>query len=314
METIVRSYSPPDAEAWNTVNTAAVNGHFLFDRSFMDYHSDRFNDASLLLEEDGAIVALLPANRVQNIVHSHQGLTFGGLVLQDASTPDTMRRLDALAAYLAQQGIHKLIYKALPAIYHRQPASADTYWLFCRNARLVRRDVTTTIDYKAPGAYSSRRLRGIKKAANSGLCLGPGEDLEGFWDLLSSVLHERHRVQPVHSREELRLLKDRLPQNIILFTATRNEELLAGVLIFEHRIVAHAQYIAVSETGRKLGALDGLFDMVIAHFARTKHYFDFGISTEDSGNFLNVGLVTQKEEFGGSATVHDVYELDLSRF
>jgi hypothetical protein len=314
MESIVRTYCSQDAEVWNATNAEAVNGHFLFDRRFMEYHSHRFSDASLLVEEEGVAVGLLPANRVQNVVYSHQGLTFGGLVLKDSSTTDTMRRLDAVATYLARQGANKLTYKALPAIYRRQPANADLYWLFQQNASLVRRDVTTTIDFREPGSYSSRRLRGIKKSQHSAMRFGPSEDVEGFWHLLRSVLYDRHGVQPVHSCEELRLLKERLPQHINLFTATRAEELLAGVLIFNHALVAHAQYIAASEAGRKLGALDGLFDLLINTFRETKRFFDFGISTEESGRMLNVGLVTQKEEFGGSATTHDVYELDLTRF
>jgi hypothetical protein len=103
-----------DATAWNDFNAAALTGHFLFDRRFMEYHADRFTGASLILEEEGAIRALLPANRVGSTVHSHQGLTFGGLVTSDSSTLAIMRRLDAIAVYLRQQGASMLFYKALP--------------------------------------------------------------------------------------------------------------------------------------------------------------------------------------------------------
>ncbi|MEM2995379.1 MAG: GNAT family N-acetyltransferase, partial [Candidatus Bathyarchaeia archaeon] len=40
-------------------------------------------------------------------------------------------------------------------------------------------------------------------------------------------------------------------------------------------------------------------------------YFDFGISTEKEGRFLNVGLITQKEEFGARAVVYDTYEIEV---
>lgn len=313
METVVRSYVPTDAEAWNALNQAAPNGHFLFDRRFMEYHAARFTDASVVIEEDGVIQGLLPANRTDSIVHSHQGLTFGGLVTTNTATPATMRRLDAIACYLREQGAVKMVYKALPHIYHRQPAGADLYWLFRRNAVLVRRDATTTIDYRQPGSFSSRRLRGIKKAAKSKLVIAPSTDIEGFWLLLDQVLRSRHGVGPVHTLDELTLLISRLPQNIRLFTASSEGKILAGVLLFETEAVAHAQYIAVNETGRMLGALDGLFDVVIRHYADKKRFFDFGISTEECGRVLNEGLITQKEEFGGGSVMHDVYEVDLSR-
>jgi hypothetical protein len=312
MQPIVRPYRATDTAAWNDFNASALTGHFLFDRRFLEYHADRFTDASLIVEEDGAIQALLPANRVGTTVYSHQGLTFGGLVTADSSTPAIMRRLDAIATYLRHQGTTTLLYKALPAIYHRRPAGSDLYWLFRHGAVLVRRDITTSIDYHQQGGLSSRRARGIKKAAKYGLAIGPSEDIEGFWNLLAHVLQTRHDVAPIHTLAELTLLRDRLPQNIHLFTAAHNGQIVAGVLIFETAIVAHAQYIAASEAGRDLGALDGLFDFLIRHYARSKRVFDFGISTEDCGRILNEGLITQKEEFGGGGVMRDVYELDLS--
>ena len=41
-----------------------------------------------------------------------------------------------------------------------------------------------------------------------------------------------------------------------------------------------------------------------------RRYFDFGISNEDGGRYLNRGLAAQKEGFGGRAVVHDFYEVD----
>ncbi len=42
-----------------------------------------------------------------------------------------------------------------------------------------------------------------------------------------------------------------------------------------------------------------------------KKYFDFGISTEKEGHFLNEGLIAFKESFGGSAVIHDFYEISV---
>ena len=48
----------------------------------MEYHKDRFDDYSLLIfDVKDKLVAVLPAHKVENILHSHQGLTYGGLVL-----------------------------------------------------------------------------------------------------------------------------------------------------------------------------------------------------------------------------------------
>ena len=304
----VRPYEASDRDAWNHLNAAARNGHFLFDRGFMEYHADRFVDASVAVWEGGQMVGLVPANLDGDTIHSHQGLTFGGLVSETLGTAATLQAMEACAAVWRGMGGRSLVYKALPWIYHRRPAQEDLYWLFRRGASLVRRDVTTAIDLRAPGPRSGRRERGMRKAGRAGMAFVRSDRWHAFWDLLHEVLAVRHGAAPVHRVEEILRLAAAFPEAITLHLAERDGDILAGVVMFAGPQVAHAQYIAASEAGRSLGALDGLFDHLITGH-RTSRYFDFGISNTDQGQVLNEGLVGQKEEFGGSAVVHDVYRL-----
>jgi hypothetical protein len=307
----VISWRPQMAEAWNGFNARAANGHFLFDRGFMGYHADRFRDASLMVEAEGELVGLLPLNRAGDEAWSHQGLTFGGLIHDGLGAAAAMEALDACCEALTTQGVTTLVYKALPWIYARRPAEQDLYWLFRRGGVLVRRDVSAAIDYRARGRISSRRERGAKKAVKAGLVFQRSDDWRGYWRLLEVVLGERHGVKPVHSLQEIELLAGRFPDRISLHLAMLADQAMAGVVMFCSDQVAHAQYIAVGEEGREAGALDGLFDHLIAGHAESHRYFDFGISTTDQGQVLNEGLMRQKEEFGASAVVHDVYRLAL---
>lgn len=307
----IRRYSPEMAETWNAFNRRARNGHFLFDRGFIDYHADRFTDGSRVIVEDGEVVALLPLNLSGDEAWSHQGLTFGGLIADGAGAAQTLAILDACAGQLAAEGAAALTYKVQPWIYPRAPAQEDLYWLFRRDAALVRRDVSAAIDTRARGHVSSRRARGARKARQAGLAFGRSQNWAGYWRLLEAVLAGRHGAAPVHSLAEIELLAARFPDEIALFTATAGADLQAGVVIFRSTQVAHAQYIAVGEDGRETGALDGLFEHLIGAHAATHRYFDFGISNTDGGRVLNEGLMCQKEEFGASALTHDVYRLTL---
>jgi hypothetical protein len=306
-----RRYQADMADAWNAFNTQAVNGHLLFDRRFMDYHADRFVDASLVVEADGAPIALLPLNRAGEAAWSHQGLTFGGLIHAGLGTQGVMEALDACAAHLKAEGVSALHYKALPWIYARAPAGGDLYWVFRHGATLERRDVSVAIDYRARGRVSGRRERGARKAQKAGLTFQRSRDWPAFWRLLEGVLAERHGASPTHSLAEIELLAGRFPDDIALYAAVHAGELQAGVVMFCSAQVAHAQYIAAGEAGRDSGALDGLFEHLIARFATIHRYFDFGISTTDQGRTLNEGLMRQKEEFGAGAVVHDVYRVEL---
>ena len=119
----VKRYEPSHEQAWNDFVARSKNGTFLFDRRFMDYHSDRFADSSLMILRKGRIYALLPANRVGDTLHSHQGLTYGGLLTDAKATAEgVMEAFDALNAWLRNEGVRRVTYKAMPWIYHRLPA------------------------------------------------------------------------------------------------------------------------------------------------------------------------------------------------
>jgi hypothetical protein len=218
-----------------------------------------------------------------------------------------------LCAYYAEQDCRTLRYKAVPWIYHRLPAQDDLYGLFRTGAALTRRDLSCAIDLAGGTARSDRRRRALKKAQEAGVELELGFDhLSAFWEVLEQNLATRHDAKPVHTRGEMLLLRDRFPDQIQLLAARQGGNVVAGVLLFDNERVSHAQYIASSDAGRAASALDAVFDAAIARAAQVgRRYFDFGVSTEENGHFLNQGLYTFKSGFGGAGVAHDFYEIVL---
>jgi hypothetical protein len=129
--------------------------------------------------------------------------------------------------------------------------------------------------------------------------------------LEEEALRRRHGVLPVHSGEEMERLAAAFPENVKLFTARAAGDLLGGVLVYETPVVAHAQYIAGSQRGYELHALDAVVDFLIGTEYREKRWFDFGISTTEEGRTLNTGLIRSKESYGARAVAYDAYELSL---
>lgn len=305
-------YGPQLLDEWDAFVRASRNGTFLFERGYMDYHADRFEDASLIFRDpQGEVVALLPASRAQDCVSSHGGLTYGGLVLADAAgTRDVLDLLETCVDYYSQLGVTALTYRCVPRIYHRLASEEDQYALFRLGATLTRRDVSSTVQPAVRPAPRARRTRGERKARSLGVLVQESTDFASFWPVLHEAL-AGHGVQPVHTLEEMTLLAGRFPRAIRLFTALADGETVAGVVIYETPLVAHAQYIGSSQRGRETAALDLLFEELISGVYRDKRYFDFGISTERDGAELNAGLVDFKEGFGATATVHDFYRVDV---
>jgi hypothetical protein len=308
-------YSASDQDKWDDFIAKSKNGTFLFFRDYMDYHSDRFRDHSLIISnEKGRIISLLPANTREDTLASHEGLTYGGFITDDRMTvPVMMDVFNNVTQYLTIRGFTRFIYKTIPHIYHSFPAEEDLYGLFCKNARLYRRDVLTVIDYRSNRLkFQQRRLRSIKKALRNHLQVRETDDYEQFWDILATNLYTKYRLKPVHSVAEIKLLAKRFPNEIRLVAAYRGDVMQAGAVVYLSRNVCHVQYNAASEDGKNAGALDLVIDHLVEFFSASKKYFDFGVSTEDNGRYLNVGLVEYKEGFGARTIMHDFYEIDLT--
>ena len=311
---IVKRYRDTDTAEWDVFVRASRNGTFLFERGYMDYHRERFADHSLMVRDsEGELVALLPAHASGTEVGSHDGLSYGGLVVgPDMKAPLVLRVFEAVVVALRDAGFTGLNYKTVPHIYHRQPAEEDRYALFLLGAQLVRRDLLSVVNREDRLPYQNRRARGLKKALTAGVTVQPETDLAEYWDLLAAALSERFHATPVHTLSEIQSLRDRFPTNIRLHTARRDGQLLAGVVTYESDRATHAQYIAASPVGRDLGALDLVFDHLLNDPTAAQTYFDFGSSHEAGGRAINTGLIDQKEGFGARSVAHDHYRIDLT--
>lgn len=309
---LVKKYSPDCHSQWNEFILNSKQGTFLFNREYMDYHADRFEDKSLLFyNEKNKLIAVLPANIKDNILYSHQGLSYGGLIYtHDAKTIEIINCFEAIYSYAQQAGIEKIIYKRVPYIYHSYLADEDLYALFKSNYHLFRRDIGYVLNLSNPLRWNELRKRCLKKAFINPLSVKETEDYDSYYNLLCEVLLS-HDVKPVHSSEEMKLLSRHFPKNIKLICTYHNDVIVSGVWLFIEKDVIHAQYIATSEDGKKVGGFEILIDHLQKKYS-DKAYLSFGISTEQNGLILNEGLAQQKESFGARGVAHDFYELNLT--
>jgi hypothetical protein len=306
-------YAPTQACRWNEFVAGAKNGVFLFHRDYMDYHADRFADHSLLLWQGGRLLALLPANERDGALISHGGLTFGGFITGERMTAALMlEAFSALFDYARVQGWLRIVYKPVPHIYHRVRAEEDLYAIFRCGGRLVRRDLSSTIDIGNRLDLAKGRKWAVNKARKAGVLVRRSDELERFMEIEAENLLARHGVRPTHSAAEMRLLADRFPRNILLCAAYEGPEMLGGTIVYQSAQVAHTQYIATTPRGRDLGALDLILNHLLSEIYGDIRYFDFGISTEEQGRRLNFGLVAHKESYGARAIATDWYELDVA--
>ena len=313
----VQAFTPQSEGEWDSFCAKSFNGTMLHTRRFLNYHGDRFRDASAVLRQDGRLVGVFPAAASPEdpaLLSSHPGATYGGIVRDGwLSGTRMLEALEALGAHYMSLGFRSLSYKAVPFIHQLKPAQDDLYALFRQGARRGRCELSCALDLGDVREYSERRRRGVKKALKSCAFSEDAAHLGDLWEVIAQNLRSRHGAKPVHTAGELALLHGLFPQQIQLRCALVEGKVEAGVLFFNSPRSWHAQYIAASPLAYEVSALDGIFDLAIGQAAAAgARYFDFGTSNEDSGRTLNEGLFRFKSEFGGAGVAHETYELDLS--
>jgi hypothetical protein len=309
----VKRYDENLKNSWNDFLSNAKNYHFFFHRNYLAYHGNRFEDFSLLIyDAKGKLIALLPANIDNDTLYSHQGLTYGGFIVNDNMKVEIMLEIfETVKSFLKEQNIHKVIYKTIPYIHHLKPAEEDLYALFIQNATLIQRDIGAVVNLQRPLKYSNGRKWSLKKAKNEGFTIQESQDFTSFWKLLEEILKQQHDSKPVHSLQEIEHLNRCFPKNIKLYLTKKENKILAGGIIFDNPEITHLQYVANSNEGRQIGALDFLIDYLMRESTKDKKYFDFGTSNEENGRVLNRGLIDQKERFGARAVANDRYIWEL---
>ena len=312
----VRLYQPQDFSLWNTFISVAKNATFLFHRDFMEYHSDRFEDYSLLVLDGEKVVAVLPANRVGDTVYSHLGLTYGGLVLnQKAKLSSVISIFKSVLQFLNENSIDKLIVKTMPNFYLDYFSDELEYCLFIVKAKLNRRDSLSVIDLTKPYFISKTRKESIRRGEKNCLIIKEELNFDLFWnEILIPNLNTKHQVKPVHTVEEIIELQQKFPSNIRHFNVYHNEKIVAGTTVFSTNNVAHPQYISGNSDKNELGSLDYLYHFLITEVYNDKNFFDFGISNESQGTKINKGLLFWKESFGAKTVIQNFYEVETKNY
>ena len=150
----IRRYQVEDSQEWDNLVEKSFNGTFLHTRRYLSYHGDRFQDVSLVIEDDdhkiGAVFPAAADPGIPDRVMSHPGITYGGIVhagfLQGSKMVEA---LQAICEIYRKESFHTLRYKSIPHIYHHVPCSDDLYALFRLGARHYRCDLSATLDLES---------------------------------------------------------------------------------------------------------------------------------------------------------------------
>jgi len=308
-------YTEAYKEKWDKFVLAnSVNGSFLQSRKFLDYHKDRFLDHSLLFIRGGSqIVGVCPAAEIMDegkkCFYSHAGSTFGGIVVgkEYYNLTNVTAMVDAVDEYLKNNGFAYALFKSANQIFSTKNNNLIDYMFYRKGysnydelsfaidlMNLPNGDVLANLNSKTRNLY--------KKSLENNLELKEvktKEEIAKFYQILCKSL-EKYETKPVHSLEELyELYFDRLPENIRFYLVYLEDKAVSGSMVFLINDVFHTQYLAADPEYLYCKPMDFMdTSLILLAKKENKHYFSFGISTEDHGKYLNENLARFKEGFG----------------
>ena len=157
----------------------------LHTRKYISYHENRYSDYSYVCRNNfNEIVAVFPAALSiddSNVVESHPGLTFSGIIFSQAIRGQKcIEILFSLCNVLKSEAKTKLIYKIVPDAFKLRFFQDDKYALHRLGAICHRLDLSAAIDLINRGKLSTNRKRNLSKASKFDLRIRSGPDLIPF--------------------------------------------------------------------------------------------------------------------------------------
>tara|TARA_A100001011_G_C14296805_1_gene838804 strand:+ start:704 stop:1636 length:933 start_codon:yes stop_codon:yes gene_type:complete len=284
---------------------------FLLKRDFIEYHKENYEENSLMVYKNEKLIYIIPACKIEKTFSSFHFLTYGGIILSNDSYKflDIEQSFREVIDYVKTTlNLKNITIKRIPFIYYKKPNEDDLYLMFKNDFKLIGRQLSSTFnlnDFNIP----NKKKYNYRKCINNGIELIECLDSKNLIDIMSYNL-KKYKKKPVHNYNQLNYLKSKFPNNIMFYEAKLNSEPLGGCIIFKVNRCIHIQYLCSTDLGRKKRVVDFIVNELVKIYSDYE-FLDYGISTENNGEFLNYTLLNAKRELGFDSICYDIYNKEL---
>ncbi len=326
-----RYYEDTNEKEWDQfITEKSINGTFLQSRNFLNYHpKGRFKDVSLMIyNAKNNLAALCPGCEVEldgkRVFYSHRGTTFGGIIIDKKHycAKYVVAMIEELKQFLKEEGFEAVYLKQTSDIFSKVESDLFQY-AYQYHGFTEYKELSTYVDFDGykediTSNFAQGKRTNVNNCIKEGLVLKELEseaEIKEFYDILCENLG-KYDTKPVHTIEELLEFKNsRLTKECGFFGVYKDEKMLAGSMMFyfDNIRVAHTQYLAARQAYGKLSPMTYMYYcMLQAMRQRDYRLVSWGTATENLGQYLNMGLITSKEDFGSSYCNNLTYYCDLT--
>lgn len=302
----VKRYDKDYEKEWDDFVVSSNNGTIFHLQKFLSYHSEgRFNWHHLMFEKESNIVALLPARLKDNKLISPAGASFGGFVTRDISYDSIEEVVTTFLRYCKEKKIREIYLTPAPIVYNKFMTMNIDYALLYHGFKYEKHLYSSVVNLrkiKDLCDFDKRARNAVRKAEKSGVEVIINDDYESFYPILVEN-KKKFNLSPTHTLEELKKLKQLLPDMLKLFLAYKDGILVGGSLIF----ICNAKtlidfYIALDYKYQQYRPINKvLYEIIKWGRENNYEYFDIGVNQDTASNNpmdLNKTLVSFKASMG----------------
>ena len=321
----ITKYNDMLFDEWEKFISDSNNGTIFQKQAFLKYHINRkFVDGSLVIKNKGTIVAAVPAAIKENILYSHPGSSYGGIVLSHnldfKMIHDILKVIDE---YCIGQKYKALFLINSPSIYQKKSDQSLDYLLQWNGFKQTELYISHAVDMSKTSDILSlltkrkRRYINNNQELNS-LTFEEETYLDEFYNILIAS-KKKYNTTPTHSLDELIKLKDMFPQQIKLLVTKNENKIIGGSLIFfTNDNVALVFYNTILEEYRESQiAMLQLYKCMEIAKKYNLHWIDFGVShTPEEENPLapKFSLIHFKEQFNAKGVLRIAYQKEYGDY
>jgi hypothetical protein len=289
-------YKPEFKDAWNELITLTDPGSLIHKRSFLEYHSDRYEDFSVCVMSEHELCAAIPGTRNGDLWTSHAGLTYGGIISNVKNPADYIEIIGRLKYLLIDAKIKRMQF-ILPSVSFSPSTLPIQIYALHQNGFTIE-EVHLNQVIHTDTSLSIKKKSNARSAERKGLVVVEGiEHLPAVFEIIQHNLKSKYSRDPVHSLRELELLKTEFLNELKIYAVVKGDSVIAGAITLKSNRIENIQYLGATVEGKRLRAQDYLISELHKKGQVSKMNVSFGKSTAGDGAKLNSPLYDFKDEF-----------------
>jgi len=310
---------------WDTFIDQSINGTIFHKQQFLSYHINRdFNNHSLLFYKKNILIAVFPASIIENILISHPGASFGGIIYSRISLNDLLQILDLIEEYAIKHKCINITMTPTPVIYNHKDESLSyaLRWKkyeekeqYFASIIPIQNNLHNQINQIIKNKSRTQKYyNNIIKKYN--LEIVWINEFNEFYPILKEN-KKKYNGKPTHTLDELNKINTLLPNAIKLLAIKKDGAVIGGNMIFmakENIGIIFYNMIDYQFSAMQISTIQILESIKWAHENNIK-YLDFGVSHESGEQHLlepKMSLIKFKEEFGSFGVVRSVLSKNIN--